>query len=538
MVVYSGMPMCAGYAIGRIKYLDDSGNTIKYKEAENVEAEVKRFNDARRKAKKVYRVLAENAMRQLGPQDAGIFSAQALILDDEEYISLVISNIEKNKATAEYAITKVGDYFLKIFLDIDDDIISGRGADVQDITQRLLTILTGEDNRPKNVSEDVILIANQLLPSDVMRFDKDHVGSFIVKSGNCDSHVGILARTLGIPSAICQDVADDLNGQLGIVDGYEGKLVVDPTDDILAIYHDKIKEKEDKRFELNGLKGVLSVTRTGKTIRVKANIGDIKDIVSALDNDAEGIGLFRSEFLYLNRKNAPSEDYQYGIYKQILEQMQGRPVTIRTLDIGADKQVDYFDFEAEANPALGYRGIRVCLDRVDIFKTQLRALFRASAHGHLSIMYPMITSLAEVEAIKEISAQVRRELLTSGIDIGNVREGIMIETPAAALISDELAKHVDFFSIGTNDLTQYTLAADRQSMLIGSVYNSKHPAVMKLIRQTIDNGHNAGIKVCICGEAAADTSLTAAFVQMGVDELSVNPSSVLAVREAIITGRA
>ena len=416
---------------------------------------------------------------------------------------------------------------------MDEEYFKARAIDVKDITNRVIAVLCGNAEVKQMSDEPVIIVADDLAPSETVQMDKSKLLAFVTQHGSANSHTAILARTMGIPALVGVEISEDWDGKIGVVDGYEGKFVVDPEMPVLEEYFKKKASDDEQKKLLLTLKGKENITKSGKKINLYANIGNPSDLVSVMENDAGGIGLFRSEFLYLESDHYPTEEEQFQAYKRVVETMGGRKVIIRTLDIGADKQVDYFNLDKEENPALGYRAIRICLTRPEIFKTQLRALFRASAYGNLAIMYPMIISVEEVKKIKEISKEIREELLQEGFKIGEVEEGIMIETPAAALLSGELAREVDFFSIGTNDLTQYTLAIDRQNAKLDSFYDAHHPAILKFIQMVIDNAHAAGIWAGICGELGADLELTETFIQMGIDELSVSPGCILPLRKKI-----
>ena len=456
-----------------------------------------------------------------------------MMLDDLDYIESITNMIEGQQVNAEYAVATTGDTFSEMFAAMDDDYMRERAADVRDVSNRVVSILQGNGGNGLNADEPVILLADDLAPSETVQLDKSKVLSFVTRHGSTNSHTAILARTMNIPALIGVDFPEDVDGKMGIVDGYEGRIIIDPPVSVMEAYQKKKAEDEEKKRLLQELKGKENITKDGTKINLYANIGSVGDVASVLANDAGGIGLFRSEFLYLESRDYPTEEEQFAAYRKVAEAMAGKKVIIRTLDIGADKQVDYFGLDKEDNPAMGYRAIRICLTQPEIFKTQLRALFRASNYGNIAIMYPMIISVDEVRKIKAISEEVKEELTKEGIPFGNVEQGIMIETPAAAVMSDELAKEVDFFSIGTNDLTQYTLAIDRQNAKLDSFYNPHHEAVLRLIQMTVENAHKAGIWAGICGELGADTTLTQRFLEMGVDELSVSPGCVLPVRKAI-----
>lgn len=528
-----GKSVFGGIAIGRISVLDKPDAVVKREKIENVDQEIKRFQEASAVAKGQLGQLYEKALKEVGETNAMIFQVHQMMLDDLDYIESVTNMITTQSINAEFAVATTGDNFAQMFAAMDDDYMRERAADVRDISNRVIRVLQGRTDGGVSGDEPVIVLADDLAPSETVQLDKSKVLSFVTRHGSTNSHTAILARTMNIPALIGVDFPGDIDGVMAIVDGYKGILILDPDQETLDVYRLKREEDLQKERLLQALKGKENVTKDGKKIQLYANIGGVKDVASVLANDAGGIGLFRSEFLYLEANTFPTEEEQFQAYRSVAETMAGKKVIIRTLDIGADKQVDYFGLDQEENPALGYRAIRICLEREDIFKTQLRAIFRASYYGKISVMYPMIISLAEVRRAKEIAATVRSELEAEGIPCGEVEQGIMIETPAAAVISDELAKEVDFFSIGTNDLTQYTLAIDRQNPKLDAFYDAHHPAVLRLIQKVIENGHAGGCWVGICGELGADTTLTADFLKMGIDELSVSPSMILKVREAI-----
>ena len=533
MEVYTGKSIYKGIAIGRILFYQKGEQSVKRTRIEDTASEIGRYEAARQKAMEQLNALYEKAVKEVGEMNAAVFEVHAMMLEDDDYVDSIINIIETQQVNAEFAVATTGDNFAKMFADMDDDYFRARAADVKDISERLVNILSGRENGGDIGEEPVIIVADDLAPSETVQMDKEKLLAFVTEHGSANSHTAILARTMNIPALIGVQIREAWNGRLAVVDGYSGTLYVDPEDEILSQM--KARQEEDIRARelLSELKGKEDVTLDGKSIRLYANIGSVKDIAGVLANDAAGIGLFRSEFLYLESSDYPDEETQFQTYKTVAENMAGKKVIVRTLDIGADKQADYFQIAHEENPAMGFRAIRICLERTEIFKTQLRALFRASAYGNIAIMYPMIISVDEVRRIKEIVAEVKRELDEQGIAYGEVEQGIMIETPAAVMISDLLAEEVDFFSIGTNDLTQYTLAIDRQNSKLDSIYDSHHPAVLRMIRQTIENGHQHGCWVGICGELGADMSLTETFLDMGIDELSVSPSFVLPIRKKI-----
>ena len=477
--------------------------------------------------------LYEKAMKEVGEINAAIFEVHQMMLEDPDYVDSVYHIIRSQGVNAEYAVASTGDNFAEIFAAMDDDYMRERAADVKDISNRLIEVLQGNEQGEIHTEEPVILFAEDLAPSETVQLDKSKVLSFVTHLGSTNSHTAILARTMNIPAIIGVDYPQDVDGKMGIVDGYTGKVYIDPPFSLMEEYQQKKEKDEEKKRLLLQLKGKENITLDGKKINLYANIGGVSDVAAVLANDAGGIGLFRSEFLYLESKDYPTEEEQFSAYKTVAEKMAGKKVIIRTLDIGADKQVDYFHLGKEENPAMGYRAIRICLDRPEIFKTQLRAIYRASYYGTLAIMFPMIISVDEVRQIKKMVETVKEELAKEQIPFKEVELGIMIETPAAALMSEELAKEVDFFSIGTNDLTQYTLAIDRQNQKLDNIYDPHHPAVLKLLKMVVENGHKEGCWVGICGELGADTTLTETFLKMGFDELSVSPSMILKVREKI-----
>ena len=537
MNTLKGKSVFGGIAIGKLSIYQNKDKVVKREKVEDTQAEIERFKTARDIAKQELSELYEKALKEVGEANAAIFEVHQMMLDDLDYEESIINIIQTQGVNAEYAVATTGDNFAEMFASIEDDYMKARSVDVKDISNRVIKVLQGGKSREEDFNEPVILVAEDLTPSETVQLDKSKVLSFVTRLGSTNSHTAILARTMNIPALIGIDFTEDMNGKFAIVDGSEGLLIVEPDEDTLAGYEKK-KAKLDREAQLIlDLKGKENITLDGRKINLYANIASVGDVASALSNDAGGIGLFRSEFLYLENHDYPSEEEQLKAYRTVVENMAGKKVIIRTLDIGADKQVDYFNLDKEENLAMGYRAIRICLDRVDVFKTQLRALFRAAYYGNLSIMYPMIVSLDEVRRIKEIVAEVKAELDAEGIPYGEAQQGIMIETPASVFMSRELAEEVDFFSIGTNDLTQYMLACDRQNPHLESVNDPHHPAVLRAIEMTIKNGHEAGIWVGICGELGADTSLTETFIKMGVDELSVSPSRILRVREAVRKSR-
>ena len=533
MVKFEGKSVFGGIAIGRLSIYNKKDNQVKRQKITDAESEIARFEDAREKAKEQLAGFYEKALKEVGEVNAAIFEVHQMMLDDLDYIESITNMIRSQEVNAEFAVASTGDNFSQMFAAMDDDYMRERAADVKDISNRVITILQGEEEGAMTGDEPFILLADDLAPSETVQLDKSKVLSFVTRHGSTNSHTAILARTMNIPALIGVDFDDAVDGKMGIVDGYTGTFYVDPDEETMAQYEAKKAEDENKKRLLLELKGKENVTLDGKKINLYANIGGVADVANALSNDAGGIGLFRSEFLYLESEDYPTEDAQFAAYKTVAENMAGKKVIIRTLDIGADKQVDYFQMEKEENPAMGYRAIRICLDRPEIFKTQLRAIYRASYYGTISIMFPMIISVKEVKRIKEIIAEVKAELTAEGIPFKDCEIGVMIETPAAVMISDLLAEEVDFFSIGTNDLTQYTLAIDRQNPKLDNFYDSHHEAILRMLQMVVDNGHKHGCWVGICGELGADTTLTATFLKMGFDELSVSPSMILRVREEI-----
>ncbi|RHQ54749.1 phosphoenolpyruvate--protein phosphotransferase [Blautia sp. AF25-12LB] len=537
MQVYSGKSVFGGIAIGKISVYRKNEQQVKRVRTEDTKGELARYEAAKAAAIEQLQELYQKALKEVGEANATIFEIHQMMLDDGDYNESVENIIETQKVNAEYAVAVTGDNFAQMFRAMDDDYMRERAADVKDISERVLSILNGGQKGKVVTDEPVIIVADDLAPSETVQLEKDMVLSFVTVHGSVNSHTAILARTMAIPALIGTEelpLDDTVDGKLAVVDGLNGKIYVEPDAQTLEEMKKRRQAELEKKELLQLLKGKDNVTRDGKKIMLYANIGNIKDLATVIQNDAGGIGLFRSEFIYLEKDRYPTEEEQFSIYKTAVETMAGKRVIIRTLDIGADKQCEYFEMDKEENPALGYRAIRICLTRPEIFKTQLRALFRASAYGNLAIMYPMITSLWEVRRIKEIVEEVKAELTAEQLEFGNPQQGIMIETPAAVMMSGELAKEVDFFSIGTNDLTQYTLAIDRQNPKLDKFYDAHHPAVLSMIRMTVENAHKAGIWAGICGELGADTSLTKEFLAMGVDELSVSPGSILPIRKIIL----
>lgn len=536
MQIYNGKSVFGGIAIGKISVYQKKEQQVKRVKIDDPEQEMARYEKAKAEGIKQLQGLYDKALREVGEANAAIFEVHQMMMEDDGYNESVENIIRSQGVNAEYAVATTGDNYAQMFSVMDDDYMRERAADVRDISERLLTILNGEETGAVDADEPKIIVAEDLAPSETVQLDKDKVLSFVTVKGSLNSHTAILARTMAIPALVNTSVSleSEMDGRLGIVDGADGTFYVDPDEETLAEMKKRQEEDLSRKQLLLTLKGKENVTLDGQKVMLYANIGNIKDLATVIQNDAGGIGLFRSEFIYLEKEDFPTEEEQFQIYRQVAQTMAGKRVIIRTLDIGADKQCDYFHMEHEENPALGCRAIRICLTRPEIFKTQLRALFRASAFGKIAIMYPMITSVQEVRKIKGIVEEVKAELTSQGVEFGNPEQGIMIETPAAAIISDDLAKEVDFFSIGTNDLSQYTMAIDRQNPQLDLFFDPHHPAVLRMISLVVENAHKAGIWAGICGELGADQSLTKEFLAMGVDELSVSPGSILPLRKIIL----
>lgn len=535
MECLKGKSVYKGVAFGKISVLKKDDYVVKRVKIEDTQAELQRVEEAVEASKQQLQKLYEKALKEVGEASAAIFEVHQMMLEDEDYKESIENIISTQQVNAEYAVASTGDNFSQMFASMDDDYMRARAADIKDISNRLVKNLSGQSADVMDLDEPVIVVADDLSPSETVQMDKEKILAFVTVHGSANSHTAILARMMNIPALIGVDM--DLEalhtGTEAVVDGFHGEFFVDPSEEVKERIQRKIEEEKEKQELLQQLRGKENVTKGGRHINLYANIGSVADMGYVLENDAGGIGLFRSEFLYIGRNELPDEEEQFQAYKQAVQNMAGKKVIIRTLDIGADKQADYLNIEKEENPALGYRAIRICLAQPEIFKTQLRALFRASAYGNLSIMYPMITSTEEVAQIQAIVQEVKEELKTDGIPYNDVEEGIMIETPAAVMISDELAKMVDFFSIGTNDLTQYTLAIDRQNEKLDRFYNPHHKAILKMIQMVVDSAHQEGKWAGICGELGADPELTETFVRMGVDELSVAPSMILKLRKII-----
>ncbi len=530
--VLEGKIICGGVAVGKLYFYGKKEGSVRRELIADTEAEIARYEAANKKAVNQLKLLHAKAVKEVGEINARIFESHQMILEDDEYRASVRNIISMQSVNAEYAVTATGDNLAAKFANMDDEYFKERSIDVKDVSRRLLSILTEEEEIC--MTESCIIMADELTPSEAVQLDKQHLLGFVTKKGSVNSHTAIIAGMMNIPALTDIEADERLHGKTVIVDGFAGKLIVEPDQEIQEYYQQKIQEEKEKKELLLQYKGKETINKFGKRIHLYANIGDVSDLPSVVDNDAEGIGLFRSEFLYLKEKDYPTEEALFQAYKQAAETMDGRKVVIRTMDIGADKKVDYFKLNEEENPALGFRAIRICLTREEMLRTQLRAILRASAYGNVSVMYPMITSLWEVRKIKEVVEEVKQELDSEGIAYGAFGQGIMIETPAAALISDILAKEVDFFSIGTNDLAQYTLAVDRQNPELDAFYDAHHEAILRLIRMTVENGHREGIQAGVCGELAADLTWTDTFMELGVDELSVAPGKVLEIRKAII----
>lgn len=535
MQCLKGKSVYKGIAMGKISVLKKDDYIVKRTKIEDTQAEIQRVKAAVAASQEQLQKLYEKAVKEVGEASAAIFEVHQMMLEDEDYNESIENIITTEMVNAEYAVASTGDNFSEMFASMDDDYMKARAADIKDISKRLVKNLSGHGGDGIDLEEPVIVVADDLSPSETVQMDKDKILAFVTVHGSANSHTAILARMMNIPALIGVDM--DLEtlttGVEGAVDGFTGEFYIEPTEEVKTSIQTKIEEEKEKRALLQTLKGKENVTKSGKTIKLFANIGSVSDMGYVLENDAGGIGLFRSEFLYIGRNELPGEEEQFQAYKQAVQNMAGKKVIIRTLDIGADKQADYLQIPQEENPALGYRAIRICLTQPEIFKVQLRALFRASAYGNLSIMYPMITSVEEVKQIQQIVCEVKQELKEAGIPYKDVEEGVMIETPAAVMISDDLAKMVDFFSIGTNDLTQYTLAIDRQNEKLDPFYKPHHKAILRMIKMVVDNAHKEGKWAGICGELGADPELTETFIKMGVDELSVAPSMILKLRKII-----
>lgn len=535
MQYFQGKSVYKGIVMGPVAVLKKNDYQVKRARIEDPEAEVKRVEEAVEVSKKQLGRLYDKAVREVGEASAAIFEVHQMMLEDEDYLESMENMIRTELVNAEYAAAATGDNFAEMFAAMDDEYMKARSADVKDISERLVRNLSGEGDNDLSSMEPSIIVADDLSPSETVQMDKEKILAFVTVHGSTNSHTAILARMMNIPALI--GVPMDLNGlktgMTAVVDGFSGQVIFEPEEDVQKETEKRMQEEAEKQKLLEELKGKENITPDGRKINIYANIGSVGDLGYVMENDAGGIGLFRSEFLYLGRNDFPTEEEQFQAYKQAVQTMAGKKVIIRTLDIGADKQVEYFNLGKEENPALGYRAIRICLKQPEIFKAQLRALFRAAVYGNLSVMYPMITSTEEVEKIYAIVAEVEEELKAQEVQYKIPEQGIMIETPAAVMISDRLAEMVDFFSIGTNDLTQYTLAIDRQNEQLDDFYNPHHEAVLRMIRMVVENAHKCGKWAGICGELGADLTLTEQFVRMGVDELSVAPSMILKLRKVV-----
>lgn len=530
-----GKSILGKIAIGRVRYHKKADSQVKREHVIDTDLELARYKAAVKTARDELDALFLEACKEVGRVNASVFEVHRLMLEDDDYRDSIVNIITVQKVNAEYAVAVTGDNFAGLFSEMEDEYFKARAADVKDVSDRLIRILAGNEglSGDTGLTEPVILLVEDLAPSETVQLNKDFLLGFVTATGSANSHTAILARTMNIPALVSVPVKEEWDGRMAVLDGHTGLLTIDPDEEYLHAMEAQLKKEEEDQALLMELKDKEDVTVDGTHICLYGNIGAVSDVTGVLSANAAGIGLFRSEFLYLEKSTYPTEEEQFLVYRQVAEMMAGREVIIRTLDIGADKQASYFELKKEENPAMGYRAIRICLDRPEIFKTQLRAIFRASAYGKISVMFPMIVSIDEVRKAKALVEEVKEELSVRGVSYGEVPVGIMIETPAAAVISDLLAAEVDFFSIGTNDLTQYTLAADRQNELVDSICDGHHLAVLRLISYVVESAHRHGCFVGICGEMAADTSLTEEFLRMGVDELSVSPSFILKVRQKI-----
>lgn len=537
MIVLEGKAVFEGIAIGKLFVYKKKEQTVKREKVQDAAAEIKRYEAAKDLAIEQLQALHEKAVKEVGEAGAEIFEAHQFMVDDGDYIDSVKNIIETENVNAEYAVAQTGDIFHNMFSEMDDEYFKGRATDVKDITERIINCLNGGSSGDIDSDEPVVVVADDLAPSETVQMDKEKILSFVTVHGSANSHTSILAKTMNIPAIIGCDIplTKEVDGKLAIVDGFEGKVYIDPAQDVLAEKKKLLQKELDKKELLEQLKGKDNVTLDGQHINLYANIGNTKDLGLVLQNDAGGIGLFRSEFIYLGSDDYPTEEEQFAIYKQVAQAMAEKKVIIRTLDIGADKQADYFNLPKEENPAMGLRAIRICLTNPEIFKTQLRAILRASAYGNISIMFPMIISVEEVKRIKEIVEEVKKELDEIGLPYDkDIELGVMIETPAAVMIAEELAREVDFFSVGTNDLTQYTLAIDRQNQNLDEFYDAHHPGLLKMLKMIVDGAHKGGAWAGICGELGSDLSLTKEFLAMGYDELSVSPGRILPLRKVVL----
>ncbi len=535
MVQFSGKSVYKGIALGTVMVFKDREEPVRRKKIEDAAAEISRIEEAGIEAKVQLKALYDKALSTVGEVSAAVFEAYQIMVEDEDYRKSIYNMVQTEMVNGEYAIAVAGDNFSRMFSAMESDYMKARAADVRNVSNRLIRILEGREESGRLLEEPAVIVAQDMTPGEIVKLDREKILAFVTVEGSSSSHTAILARMMNIPAVVGVpvDLEEIHDGMKAVVDGFQGTVIFNPDEETCIQAEQKIAREQERQSLLKYLKGKETITLDGKKIRLYANIGSASDVGYVLENDAEGVGLFRSEFLYLGREDFPTEEEQFQIYRQVAQTMGGKKVIIRTLDMGADKQADYFNLEKEENPALGLRGIRICLKRQDIFKTQLRAILRATSYGNISIMYPMIISVEEVEEIFKIVREVQGELDRAEIPYKYPEQGIMIETPAAAMVSDELAKLVDFFSIGTNDLTQYTLAADRQNHKLDDFYNPYHKAVLRMVRMTAENAHKHGKWVGICGELAADTALTEEFLQMGIDEFSVVPSMVLRLRKKI-----
>lgn len=535
MITCQGKSVFSGVAIGKIFVYKKADNTVEKYQIEDSAAEFERFKAAQGKAITQLQALYEKTCKDIGEEEAMIFEMHQQLLEDLDYVESIQGIIEGENLNAEYAVFVTAEQFAAMFIAMDDEYMSGRAVDIKDVSERVISILNGTQASAEAMEEPVIILAEDLAPSETVQFEKDKLLAFVTQKGSANSHTAILARMMNLPSLVTTEIElnAEYHGKMAVVDGFTGKIYIEPDEATMAEMEEKKRHEDDRRRMLQTLKGLPTITKSGKRVHLYANIGGVEDVDAVLENDSEGVGLFRSEFLYLGREDYPTEEEQFEAYKAVLSKMGGKKVIIRTLDIGADKQADYFGIAKEENPALGFRAIRICLERVEMFKTQLRAIYRASAYGKAAIMFPMIISVNEILRIKEIVEEVKEELRQADLPFGDVELGIMIETPAAVMISDQLAAEVEFFSIGTNDLTQYTLAIDRQNQALEPFYNAHHEAVLRMIQMTVDNAHAHGAWCGICGELGADMELTHRFVQMGIDELSVSPPFTLELRQKI-----
>lgn len=536
MTTLTGKGVCGGVAFGKIQFYKRSSGQTERRSIDDTKAEIQRFEAARGQAVAELALLYAKAAKEVGEKNSLLFQIHQMMLEDLDYCESITNLIREEKVNAEYAVAQTAEHFAEMFSSMDDDYMRGRAADVKDVSQRVLGNLSGHVYQGVTSEIPVIIAADDLAPSETIQLDKSKILAFVTAGGSANSHTAILARTMGIPAVIGVGSAlnEKADGKEAVIDGFAGELYLEPDEETSSRLRMKERKEQEYKALLERYKGKKSVTKSGQEILLYANIGSPADVDAVLANDAEGVGLFRSEFLYLESDNYPTEEEQFAAYKKVAERLGGKQVVIRTLDIGADKQVDYFKLPKEENPAMGMRAIRICLTRPQIFKTQLRAIYRASAFGKIAIMFPMITSVKEVRACKRIASEVREELLAENIPFAaDVELGIMIETPAAAMISDKLAKEVDFFSVGTNDLTQYALAMDRQNQSISEFCDIHHEAILRFIACSAKNAHEAGIWIGICGELGADVSLTETFLKMGIDEISVTPPAILPLRAKI-----